>query len=139
MKFGNVYYYEQDIALLASNWSCGQLKQYTLKNNDIIYIWNLEYDTKEPIYKTETDSQRTDFGLPRGREGEGWTVSLGLTDANCLHLKWINNKVLMYSTGNYTQHPVINHNGKEYFLKMHICVYLSLCCKSDWHNIVNKL
>ena len=45
----------------------------------------------------------------------------------------------MYITGNYTQHPVINHNGKEYFLKMHICVYLSLCCKSDWHNIVNKL
>ena len=86
---------------------------------------NLEYDTKEPIYKTETDSQRTDFWLPRGSEGEGWTVSLGLVDANDLYLKWINNKVLIYSTGNYIQHPVINCNGKEYFLKMHICVYLS--------------
>ena len=24
---------------------------------DIIYTWNLKYDTKESIYKTETDSQ----------------------------------------------------------------------------------
>ena len=25
-----------------------------------------------------------------------------------------NNKVWLYSTGNYIQYPVINHNGKEY-------------------------
>ena len=25
-----------------------------------------------------------------------------------------NNKVLLNSTGNYSQYPVINHNGKEY-------------------------
>ena len=24
---------------------------------DITYMWNLKYDTNEPIYKTETDSQ----------------------------------------------------------------------------------
>ena len=29
-----------------------------------------------------------------------------------LHLEWINNKVLLYSTGNYIQYPVINHDGK---------------------------
>ena len=28
-------------------------------------------------------------------------------------MEWIN-KVLLYSTGNYTQYPVINHFGKEY-------------------------
>ena len=30
---------------------------------DIIYKWNLKYDTNEPIYKTETDSwtERTDL------------------------------------------------------------------------------
>ena len=28
---------------------------------------------------------------------------------------WINNnKILLYSTGNYIQYPVINYNGKEY-------------------------
>ena len=25
--------------------------------NDITYMWNLKYDTNEPIYKTEPDSQ----------------------------------------------------------------------------------
>ena len=31
-----------------------------------------------------------------------------------LHLEWINNKVLMISTGNSIECPVINHSGKEY-------------------------
>ena len=40
---------------------------------DITYIWNLKYDTNEPIYETETESRtlRTDWWLPRGREGLG--------------------------------------------------------------------
>ena len=29
----------------------------------------------------------------------------------------INNKVLLYSTGNYIQYLVINHNGKEFLKK----------------------
>ena len=28
-------------------------------------MWNLKYGTNEPIYDIETDSQRTDLGLPR--------------------------------------------------------------------------
>ena len=27
------------------------------KLDDITYMWDLKHDTKEPIYKTETDSQ----------------------------------------------------------------------------------
>ena len=40
---------------------------------DITYMWNLKYDTNERIYETQTDSQteRTDLWLPRGREGPG--------------------------------------------------------------------
>ena len=34
-----------------------------------------------------------------------------------------NNKVLLYSRGNYIQHPVINHNGKAYE-KECVCVYI---------------
>ena len=47
-------------------------------------MWNLKYDTNELIYKTEADSQtqRTDLWLPRGRVPEGWSGSLGLADAN---------------------------------------------------------
>ena len=38
----------------------------------------------------------------------------GVDRYKLLHLEWINNKVLMYSTGKYIEYPVINHNGKEY-------------------------
>ena len=34
-----------------------------------------------------------------------------------IYTGWINNKVLLYSTGNYIQHPVINQNGKDYMYK----------------------
>ena len=67
------------------------------------------------FYETETDSKRTDLWLPRGcGEGE-WIGSLGLADAN--YIEWINIKVLLYRTENYTHYFVINHNGKEYFKK----------------------
>ena len=35
--------------------------------------------------------------------------------------RMVNNRVLLYSTGNYIQYPVMNHNGKEYE-KEYICV-----------------
>ena len=31
-----------------------------------------------------------------------------------LYIHWINSKVLLYSTGNHIQYPVIIHNGEEY-------------------------
>ena len=42
----------------------------------------------------------------------------GVGRCKLLPLEWINNKVLLQSTGNYTQYPVINHNGKEYKKRM---------------------
>ena len=47
---------------------------------DITYMWNLKYDTNEPIYETETESgtQRIDWWLPRGWGWEG--VGLGVWD-----------------------------------------------------------
>ena len=38
----------------------------------------------------------------------------GMSRCKLLHREWINNKVLLYSTGSYSQYPVKNHNGKEY-------------------------
>ena len=63
-----------------TKWSKSERERQTL--HDITYMWNLKYGTNELIYKTETDSQiqRKDLCLPRGREG--WTGSLGLVDAN---------------------------------------------------------
>lgn len=45
-----------------------------------------------------------------------------------LCIEGIKNKVLLYSTGNYIQYLMVNHNGKEYFKKnvyIHIHIYLN--------------
>ena len=45
------------------------------------------------------------YGCQGGEEeGEGWTGGWG---CKLLRLEWINSKVLMYTTGNYIQYPVI--------------------------------
>ena len=39
-----------------------------------------------------------------------------------LYREWIDNKVLLYSTGNGIQYPVINHNG----IQKRMCLYVQL-------------
>ena len=96
-------------------------------------MWNLKYDTNELIYKTETDSQtqRTDLWLPR-RRGDGGRMDweFGISRCKLLYTEWINNKVLLYSTGNYIQYLIINHNRKEYE-KGYIYITESLCCTPE--------
>ena len=50
----------------------------------------------------------------RGQGGRGMDWEFGVGRCKLLHLEWINDKVLLYSTGKYIQSPGINHNGKEY-------------------------
>ena len=61
-------------------------------------------------------------------KGEGTGVGIeqevGVSRCKLVYIECINNKVLLYSTENYIQYPVISHNGKEYF-KMHIYVKLN--------------
>ena len=84
-------------------------------------MWNLKYDTVEPIYETETESeaQRKDVVAKAG-VGEGRTGSRVIR-CKLIYIGWTNNKVLPYSTGNYIQYPEINHNGKEYEKQ---CIYM---------------
>ena len=51
----------------------------------------------------------------------------GVSKCKPLYVGWINTKVLLYSTGNYIQHPVITHNGEEYKENVCICITESLC------------
>ena len=53
--------------------------------------------------------------------GEGMDWEFGISRCKLVYIGWINNRVLLYSTGNYIQHPVTNHNGKEYEKE---CVYI---------------
>ena len=78
------------------------------------------YDTNEPSMK-QTHRHRADLWLPKqgGSGVDGWEV--GISRGKLLYLGWINNKILLYSTGNYIQYPVINHNEK-YYEKEYVCV-----------------
>ena len=95
-------------------------------------VWNLNYDTSELIYETETDSQtqRADLWLPGGRVGGGMHWGFGISRCKLLYRGWINDKFLLCSTGNYIQYPVINHNGEEYE-KECICITESLSCIAE--------
>ena len=58
---------------------------------------------------------------------------VGVSRCKLLYTGRRNNKVLLYSPGDSIQHPVINHNRKEYFKTEYIHTYIteSLCCAAD--------
>ena len=67
--------------------------------------------------------QRMPIYGTKGREGRG---KLGVWDEQ-IHtatIKRMNNKVLLYSTGNYIQYAIISHNGQG--MKKNTCVYIWL-------------
>ena len=47
-----------------------------------------------------------------------WKV--GVSRRKLLYVEWMDNKILLYTTGNCIQYPVTNHNGKEYEKE---CIY----------------
>ena len=57
-------------------------------------------------------------------EGDGGGMEWEVEVSKCklLHIGLINNKVLLYSTGNSSHYPEINHNGKEYKKRIYIYV-----------------
>ena len=60
--------------------------------------------------QTHRHRKQTCQGTEEGRDGLGvWGEQM-----QTIYREQINNKVLLYSTGNYIQYPMINHNGKEY-------------------------
>ena len=99
----------------------------------ISHIWNLKYDTKERIYEKETGLQtkRTDVAA-KGEKGQGKMAWIfGVSKCKPVYIEQINNKVLLYSTGNYIQFLVISNNGKEYKKRMCIYVYELLCSTAE--------
>ena len=40
----------------------------------------------------------------------------------------MNNKILLYNTGNNIEYPLVNHSGKEYkSMCVCVCVYIYVC------------
>ena len=52
--------------------------------------------------------------VAKRRGGGGIDWEFGISIDKLVYIGWINNKVLQYSTWNYIQYLVTNHNRKEY-------------------------
>ena len=60
-------------------------------------MWNLKYDTNEPFYEAETESQtEQNGGCQEGGGGVEWEVGVIRCKLSCV--QWINNKVLAQKT-----------------------------------------
>ena len=57
-------------------------------------------------------------GVERGKDWE-----FGFSRCKLAYIEWINNKVLLCSSGNAIRYPVINHNGKEYIYSKYKNIY----------------
>ena len=69
------------------------------------------------------------YGHQRGREGED---KFGVWDQQIYTTIYkINNKDLLYSTGNYIQHLIKTYNGKESEKVLYIYKTESLCCTPE--------
>ena len=62
--------------------------------------------------KQKQTHRESRLAIAKEEGGKGTDLEFGVGRCKLLHLEWINNKVLLYSTGNYIQYPVINHDGK---------------------------
>ena len=81
------------------------------------------------VKQKQNHGHREQTGGCQGGGGMDW----GVWDQQMQTI--IYRKVLVYSTGNYIQYPVINHNGKEYekecIYYIYICITESLCCTPE--------
>ena len=78
-------------------------------------MWqNLKCGTNEPIYQIEINSDlQNRFVVAKWDEGgSGMDWEFGVSRVKLLHLQWLNDKVLPYSTGNYIQSPGIDQDRK---------------------------
>ena len=97
-------------------------------------MWNLKSDTDELTYKTETGSQTENkLMVIKGKRGGGINWEFGININTLIYVKQINNKDLLYNTGNYIQHPITNIMKRIIYMSIHthahihthICIYIT--------------
>ena len=81
---------------------------------EIVFIFLKDQSIPYKYLHLNQEGSHHDLWLPwgRGRAREGWIGSLGLANQT-IRCK-VDKHVLLYSTGNCIQYPIINHDGKEY-------------------------
>ena len=61
---------------------------------------------------TETDSDTGNRLLVAKAGGSGMDWEFGVSRCKPLHVEWISNEILLYSTGDSVQSLVIEHDGR---------------------------
>ena len=75
---------------------------------EIIYMETLKYGTHEVIYRIEM----TPGHKENGRERSGMDREFGVCGCKLLHLGQIRHEILLYSTGNYIQSLLVEHDRR---------------------------
>ena len=81
-----------------------------------------------PIYQNRkrlTDMENRLVVVKGEREGSQMDWVFGVGSCKLLHLEWISNEVLLYSTGNYIQSLVTEHD-RRWYEKKNVCICLSI-------------
>ena len=104
----------------------------------LTYKWSWRKDTSVISGRSKYKSSPELWFLRGKGSGGGVSWEFGISRCKLVYIEWINNKILLYSPGNYIQYPVINHNGKEnekeyvYVCILYIYIYIfitePLCC-----------
>jgi len=82
---------------------------------------NLKYDTNELLWNRLTDIEHR-LVVAKGEVGwEGMEWEFEVNRWKLLYTEWVNNKALLYSTGNCIQYSVINLMEKNILKE---CIYI---------------
>ena len=83
---------------------------------DIIYMWDLKYDTINLSMRRKQAHRHREqtCGCHSKGSWKGMEWEFGFSRCKLLYIEQINSKVLLCSTGNYSQYPTVNHNGKVF-------------------------
>ena len=77
----------------------------------VVTVLFIKYHLIEKQKQTHRHREQT-CGCRGGEGGSGMDREFGVSRCKLLHLEWIDNKVLLYSTGNYSQSLGIEHDGR---------------------------
>ena len=89
---------------------------------DFTSVWNLIYGTNEPCHRKENHGHgEQTCGCLEGGGGSGRDWEFGVNRCKLLHLEWVNNGILLYSTGNNVWSLVMEHDNVR---KKNLYVYV---------------
>ena len=130
------------------------LSEWSQRMTDILcyhldVMWNLENWYKWTYLQNRnrlTNRKQTYGYRSRKWDGEGGiNQEFGINRYTVPYIKWINNKDLLYNTGDYIQYLIITYNGKEFgeeYIYVYVCIHVhtlniteSLCYIPEAHTL----